>query len=257
MKARYRDKLKSSFNVMPYHQPVEIGPVKVTLVPAGHILGSAQVIIDYKNLRYCYTGDFKLRADDSCQPFEIIPCDVLITETTFAQPEYDHPSEESEFEKLKQFNGFNIIIGAYNLGKAQRLNVLVNKFLPSRRIMVHPESAVYHRIYEQHGVNLGSWHPYQYRLMRNSSNNVLIAPPRALSTYLNQVGVVTTFATGWKKSPFRSHFNFHISDHADWKELLHLVKETGAGKIITVHGNGDMLKSHFSNIKVFSELKEL
>jgi putative mRNA 3-end processing factor len=115
------------------------------------MLGSAQVIIDYDGVRYCYTGDFKLRPDPSCEPFEVVPCDVLITETTFAHPDYSHPTEENEFLKLAAYSHSNIIIGAYNLGKAQRITYLANKLLPGRRIMVHPEAAVFHQVYKQQG----------------------------------------------------------------------------------------------------------
>jgi len=254
MKLRYKERLKSKFNILGYHQPFQMGPVTVRLVPAGHILGSAQVIMDYQGVRYCYTGDFKLRPDASCEPFEVVPCDVLITETTFAHPDYSHPSEENEFLKLAAYSHNNIIIGAYNLGKAQRITLLANKLLAGRRIMVHPEAAVFHRIYEQQGIGLGEWYHYNYRLFNRSRGNILIVPPRALSTYYNQAGMITVFATGWKKSPFRSHFNFHLSDHADWNEILQLVEQTGAKKIMTVHGDGATLLAHLQNSKTQLEL---
>ncbi len=244
MKLRYKDRLKSLFHVTNYREPFQIGGVTITFYPAGHILGSAQIIIDYEGVRYCYTGDFKLRADTSCEPFEVVPCDVLITETTFAHPEYSHPPEEEEFMKLAAYSHLNVVIGAYNLGKAQRVTHLAGKLLEGRRVMVHPEAAVFHRIYEQAGITLGPWQHYNYRLFNRSRGNILIAPPRALSTYLNHVSVVTVFATGWKKSPFRSHFNFHLSDHADWSEILELIEKTGAKRILTVHGDGTTLIDH-------------
>ncbi len=110
--------------------------------------------------------------------------------------------------------------------------------------MVHPEAAVFLRIYEQAGISLGEWQHYNYRLFNRTRGNILIAPPRAMSTYLNHVSVVTVFATGWKKSPFRSHFNFHLSDHADWSEILQLIEKTGATQIMTVHGDGSSLINH-------------
>jgi putative mRNA 3-end processing factor len=248
MKTRYAEKLKSVLNLVPYRQPFQFGSTTITFYPAGHILGSAQIVIDFENVRYCYTGDFKLREDVSCEPFEIVLCDTLITETTFAHPEYAHPPEAVEFEKLDTYKNMNVVIGAYNLGKAQRLTLLLNKFHPDRCIMVHHESAIFHKLYEQAGFNLGGWVHYNYRLFRQTKGNILIVPPRALSTYSATVGVVTTFATGWKTPPFKSHFNFFLSDHADWNEILHLIKATGAKEIITVHGDGNFLKSHLSEV---------
>ncbi|MDQ3051204.1 MAG: MBL fold metallo-hydrolase [Bacteroidota bacterium] len=244
MKMRYKDRLKSSFHTVAYREPFHIGAAVIQFYPAGHILGSAQIIIDYNGKRYCYTGDFKLRPDCSCEPFEVVPCDVLITETTFAHPDYSHPTEEHEFLKLEAYSHVNVVIGAYNLGKAQRITALAGKLLAGRRVMVHPEAAVFHRIYEQAGISLGEWQHYNYRLFNRTRGNILIAPPRAMSTYLNHVSVVTVFATGWKKSPFRSHFNFHLSDHADWSEILQLIEKTGATQIMTVHGDGSSLINH-------------
>jgi putative mRNA 3-end processing factor len=247
MKLRYKDRLKSKFNSVAFRDKFEINGVKIQLFPAGHMLGSAQIVIDHEGVKYCYTGDYKMRADASCEPFEVVPCDVLITETTFADPSYSHPTEEDEMAKLLPYDKTNLVIGAYNLGKAQRLTLLLNQFFPERRIMVHPEAAGYHRFYEQQGISLGKWQHYNYQLFRRTTGNILIAPPRTMSTYLNEARVVTAFATGWKKSPFRSHFNFHLSDHADWQEILNLVKLTGAKKIITVHGDGTALLAHLKH----------
>jgi putative mRNA 3-end processing factor len=245
MQLRYRERLKSVFNVYPYRQSFNIGDITITLLPAGHILGSSQVVIDYNNTRYCYTGDFKLRTDATCEPFETVPCDVLITETTFAQPGYAHPLESDEIKKLEEFEKINIVIGAYSLGKAQSLTKILSANYPARRIMVHPEASGFHRYYEQQGIKLGNWEPYNYQLFKRTTGNILIAPPRVMSTYNRNVGVVTAFATGWKKAPMTAHFPFYVSDHADWEEILLLIKQTGAKTILTVHGDGEQLKKHF------------
>ena len=248
MKARYGEKLKTKFNIVSYNEPFQIDEITITLYPAGHILGSAQIVIDHNNVRYCYTGDFKLRPDSTCEAFEIVKCDVLITETTFANPEYSHPDESSEFNKLKNYPGYNLVIGAYSLGKAQRLTSLLNLYCPERRIMVHHEAIRFHKLYEQSGFKLGDYVPYNYRLFRNSTGNVLVVPPRALSTYSRESRVMTAFATGWKNPPFKGHFMFHLSDHADWNEVLELVKKSEAKEIYTVHGHGSFLKKHLESV---------
>jgi putative mRNA 3-end processing factor len=244
MEARYGDKLRSKFHIIPYNQTFMINDVKIMFVPAGHILGSAQVVMDYNSTRYCYTGDFKVKADESCQGFELVECDVLITETTFADPAYSHPEDDTEISKLLEYNNHNIVIGAYSVGKAQRINKLINKYLPQRSVMVHPETAIYHRVYEDSGMKPGIWTHYNYQKFRSAHSHVLIVPPRVMSTYNSTPGIVTTFATGWLNPPIKSHFKFHISDHADWNDIIWLVEKSGASKVLTVHGDGRVLKQH-------------
>ncbi len=244
MKARYGDKLKSKFHIVPYNQTFELGQVRIKFIPAGHILGSAQIILDYNETRYCYTGDFKIKPDDSCQGFELAECDVLITETTFADPSYSHPEDVDEIEKLHNYKSQNIVIGAYSVGKAQRINKLINRYLPQRNVMVHPETAIYHRVYEDSGMTPGVWTPYSYRKFRSNNCHVLIVPPRVMSSYNSTPGIVTTFATGWINPPIRAHFKFHISDHADWNDIIWLVEKSKARKVLTVHGDGRVLKQH-------------
>lgn len=244
MSVRYGDTMRTRFHLKEYNEVFRIGDAEIRLVPAGHILGSAQVVIDYEGTRYVYTGDFKLRPDRSCAPFETVPCDVLITETTFADPMYAHAPEEEEFSKLERYQDQSLVIGAYVLGKAQRLTLLLNELLPSRKVMVHPDAVPFHHLYEQEGFPLGEWRPYNYREFRRNNDYVLVVPPRALSTWLNDPRVATTFATGWKRSFFRTNFAFCLSDHADWQELLTLVSATSPKHIIPVHGDGSKLMEH-------------
>jgi putative mRNA 3-end processing factor len=244
MQSRYGSRLKSKLQPVSFDTTFEINGVEIHFVPAGHMLGSAQIVLDYLGVRYCYTGDFKLRSDDSCEPCRVVSCDVLVTETTFATPGHIHPDESEEFEKLRQFSNCRIVIGAYNMGKAQRLTLLANRYFPDRPVMVHPEAARFHHIYSEHGFQLGPWEFFEARRFRQLSSAVLIVPPRGLSTYYRSPGTVTAFATGWKKSPFRAHINFHLSDHADWDEVLQMIKGTGAKEIMTVHGEGHHLRNY-------------
>lgn len=249
MIARYGDKLRSRFHVVSYFSEFSIGDVKLHFVPAGHILGSAQVIMDISDHRYCYTGDYKVRPDESCHAFKAVQCDTLITETTFANPETIHPEEHLEISKLGAYRDYNIVIGAYIVGKAQRLNRLINKFMPDREVMVHPEAAVFHRVYEDHGMNPGTWQPYNYQKFRRDKGLILLVPPRALSTFRYTPGVMTTFATGWNNHPIASQFRFHISDHADWHETLWLIENARPKRVFTVHGDGAPLKDHLRKVK--------
>ena len=249
MRARYGDKLKSALNEIPYKDTCTVNGVSVSFYPAGHILGSAQILIEYNGIKFCYTGDYKLNADDSCEAMEPLACDVLITETTFAEPGYSHPCDKSEIEQLDRFRDYSIVIGAYSLGKAQRLTKLINKHLPERNIMMHPDAALFNRVYENSGINLGPWSPYNYRKFKSDGNSVLVVPPRMLSSFHRTPGVVTAFATGWSKPKIWSMHHMRISDHADWNQILHLIEISGAKTVMTVHGSGETLKKHLNESK--------
>src|SRR5690606_19655498 len=133
IKHRYSKQPDSSFIITQFRESMEINGVEIYLLPAGHILGSAQILMIYKDVRYLYTGDYKLQVDDTCETIEIIQADVLITETTFANPTILHPDPETEIEKLKVCE--NIMLGCYSLGKAQRLTALLNQHCPEKEIL--------------------------------------------------------------------------------------------------------------------------
>ena len=124
MGKRYKNSLRSRFIEINYRESFQLNDVMITFYPAGHILGSAQIMMEYDGIRYLYTGDFKLQQDTSCEPLEFVETDYLITETTFANPDYQHPDPQSEIEKLNEITGQNILIGAYSVGKAQRVTQL-------------------------------------------------------------------------------------------------------------------------------------
>ena len=95
--------------------------VAITFFPAGHMLGSAMILMEFLNEKYLYTGDFKLQPDESCEPIELVEADYLITETTFAHPDHVHPDPVMEMSLLNEISDQNILLGAYSVGKAQRL----------------------------------------------------------------------------------------------------------------------------------------
>ncbi|MEY3343083.1 MAG: hypothetical protein RL090_767 [Bacteroidota bacterium] len=255
MEARYGERLKSKMNLIQFDQPFIINGVTISFHAAGHVLGSAQTLMEFDGVKYCYTGDFKTRHDSSCEPFQLRQCDVLITETTFADPSFDHPEELSELEKLREFEQFHWIVGAYSLGKAQRITGLLNAHFPHRKTMVHPEPATFHKVYEKHGFDLGSWHPYDRHELKSQKPVNLVVPPKVLSSFQGTPGMVTMFATGWHKPFIRSNHHIKLSDHADWKEVLNLIRSSGAHTVMAVHGDGQQLKTYLNS--VFKEIKVL
>lgn len=104
--------------------------MKVSFYSAGHILGSAMILMEFEGVRYLYTGDYKLQRDPTCDPIELVNADVLITESTFATPETAHPDPEKEIRKLNE-TPYSVLLGVYSLGKAQRINALINSFVPT------------------------------------------------------------------------------------------------------------------------------
>jgi putative mRNA 3-end processing factor len=241
----HRQKRKSlpEFIVTDFAISFFIKDVKITFYPAGHILGSAQILMEYKSERYLYTGDFKIQPDDSCEKFQFVECDHLITETTFADPTYVHPDPVNELKNLLS-RDTNVIIGAYALGKAQRLTKLISSNYGETNIYIHPNLESYHRIYEEYGYTIWKWKSYRKDDFNDGLKNVCIVPPIYFKKYKPEENVLKVFATGWKKSSYRCDGVLSVSDHADWPGLLELISKSGAKKVYTVHGKGNLLKEH-------------
>lgn len=245
MKHRYKKFAGEAFYIKPYQAVFELNGVKVSFIPAGHILGSAQVLMEYMGVKYLYTGDYKLQPDKTCEPIEFVMADVLITETTFADPGTTHPVAEQEILKLNSTQS-NIMLGAYALGKCQRLISLMNDHCIEKRILLHHSMLPFVKIYEQMGVDLGRHEPYDRKVMKNNQNNMIyLVPPMVFNSYFRAVNVVRAFATGWKHLQNQNGIQLYISDHADWNDILLTVEKVQPSQIWTNHGSGVQLKKHF------------
>ncbi|POY36110.1 exonuclease [Solitalea longa] len=255
MELRFKKNAGKNFQVRDYHQSFMIDDARITFYSAGHILGSAQILVEIDGKRILYTGDFKLDADPTNEPFEFVKADILITETTFASSETAHPNAESEIVKLNKFNN-NIIFGAYALGKAQRITQLINEHCSNLNVLVHYSIAPIHRIYEQYGIDLGKWQLYDRKTMKHSSNSVYIVPPLTFSSYKHSRDVYKVFASGWGNLQEYCDEKLFISDHADWNQILTLIERSEAKEIWTLHGNGHELKQHLKDshaVKILNE----
>lgn len=242
---RYRKFAGEEFNIMDYHKPFNVNGVKVSFIPAGHILGSAMVLMEYQGIKYLYTGDYKLQPDKTCEAVEFVEADVLITETTFADPETQHPVAEQEIMKLNTTTS-NIMLGAYALGKCQRLISLMNDYCTEKRILVHYSMLPFVKIYEQMGVNLGRYEIYDRKVMKNNrANMVYMVPPMVFNSYFKAINVVRIFATGWKHLQSNNGIQLYISDHADWNDIILTIEKVKPKQVWTNHGNGQHLKKHY------------
>lgn len=244
---RYRKFAAGSFSVKPYHTSFNMNDVMVSFVPAGHILGSAMVLMEYLGVRYLYTGDYKLQPDKTCEPIEFVEADVLITETTFADPDTSHPTAEAEILKLNSTQT-NIMLGAYSLGKCQRLISLMNDHCPEKRILLHHSMLPFVKIYEQLGINLGKYEMYNRKVMKhNHTKMVYMVPPMVFKSYFKAINVIRVFATGWKHLQKNHEIQLYISDHADWNDILKTIEQVKPKEVWTNHGNGTQLKYHYEN----------
>ncbi len=246
MRLRYNKNAAKIYNTVPYNLPFNIGNIKITLIPAGHMLGSAQVLMEYEGVKYLYTGDYKLQPDATCEPIEWVKADVLITESTFADPAVVHPDPVEEIKKLNDIK-INILLGAYGLGKSQRLINLINKHAPQKKILVHHRIMPINAIYERMGFTPGKCQIYSRKLMKTQEEFVYIVPPFTFDSYIRATGVKRLFASGWKNLQVNRQDSLFISDHVDWNDILRAVEQTQPTQIWTLHGNGAHLKKHFGN----------
>jgi putative mRNA 3-end processing factor len=168
MQLRYAKNAAKVFNVVPFHQSFVIGSVQVTFIPAGHILGSAQVLMMYEGVEYLYTGDYKLQPDATCETIEWVQADVLITESTFADPNVLHPDPVEEIKKLNDIKT-NIMLGAYGLGKSQRLIRMITEHAPQKTILIHHRIMPLNAVYEKLGYSLGKYQIYGRKLNEESA----------------------------------------------------------------------------------------
>lgn len=241
---RYRERAAGQFRIKNYGESFSLNQVDIKFIPAGHILGSAQVLMTYKGIKYLYTGDYKLQSDSTCEPFEFVHAEVLITETTFADPNTQHPLPAEEILKLSTTSS-NIMLGAYVLGKSQRLIQLISQYCPEKRILVHHSILPFIRIYEQGGVIVGKYELFDKRVIKTNSNIIYMVPPMVFNSNIKTINVVKVFATGWKDLQRTNQIQLYVSDHADWNDILLTIDKVKPEQIWTTHGSGFQLKSYF------------
>lgn len=259
-----------------YGEPVDLGGVRVSLHPAGHILGSAQVRVEGAGRVWIVSGDYKRDGDPTCQPFEVVPCDTFITEATFALPIYRWgPVRETvraiwEWWEANAAAGRASILFCYALGKAQRVLAELTAFT-EREVYTHGAVEPLVEDYRAAGVRMlptrrvveaadeaaddGQAKPRKRRPARESfAGQLILAPPSAAGTpWMRRFGTGrdfdTGFASGWMRVRGirrRRGYDrgFVISDHADWPGLIETVRQTGARRVLATHGYSDVLSRY-------------
>jgi putative mRNA 3-end processing factor len=227
---------------------VMLNGVRVSLHPAGHILGSAQVRVEYGGRVFVVSGDYRTEADRTCTPFEPVRCNVFITESTFGLPIYRWRPQTEVFGEINAWWRENAAVGvtsvlcAYALGKAQRLIAGVDASIGP--ILVHGAVAGLNEEYEAAGIALPDWaYATTDEARRRRDGALVVAPPSVLgSPWLRRFDpVATAFASGWMRVRGMRRRRgiergFVVSDHADWDGLLDAIDATGAACVWATHG---------------------
>jgi len=257
MRTRYYLGDETRENGLKYRQRFDLGNgVTLWFASAGHILGSAQAVIEFEGTRVVAAGDYKRHPDPTCAPFEVIPCDVFITEATFALPVFQHPPLETEVEKLlrslRTLPNRTHIVGVYALGKCQRVMKTLRLAGYEAPFYIHGALKRLTELYESYGQDFGAWelvsdipradkHLFQ--------GKIVLCPPAQINDRWSRrfADPLPTVASGWmqiraRARQKRAEMALVVSDHADWGDLIRTCEETKAGDIWITHGRVEALE---------------
>lgn len=237
---------------MCYGESVIRNGVRISFHPAGHVLGSAQILLEYAGERVIVTGDYKRRSDPTCTPFEVVPCDILITEATFGLPVFHHPDVTEEIEKLLDARDRNpdrcVLVGAYALGKAQRVIAEIRATGDQSPIYLHGAMQNMCALYQSFGADLGDLRAATGANREDMRGAIVIAPPSALNDSWSRrlPQPITAMASGWMRVRQRARqrnveLPLVISDHADWGELTATIADVNPAETWVTHGRTDAL----------------
>ena len=252
-----------------YGEEIVINGVKVSLHPAGHIVGSAQIRMEYKGYVIVFSGDYKVDDDGLSTPFELVRCHEFITESTFGLPIYNwlKPHEYSELmqswvQQNQDYGKTSVFIG-YSLGKAQRI---MKSIEGSGQLFVHSSIAKLNEGMKSVGIVLPEYETLNFQEgVKHTDGEIVIVPPALFdSAMLKKIpNSATAFCSGWMQvrgsRRWRSaDAGFAVSDHADWKGLIDTVKATGAEKVYVTHGQTAVLSKYLNEIGIHAvELKTI
>ncbi len=235
-----------------YGETIRLGEVEVGFVPAGHVLGSAQIVLDWRDERVVVSGDYKRRADPTCAPFQPVACDVFVTEATFALPVFRHPETGDEIDKLLYALHANpdrcVLVGAYALGKAQRVIAELRARGHEQPIYIHGALQRLCDLYAELGIELGELIPATGAAKKDVAGHVVMCPPSALNDRWSRrlPDPITAMASGWMRVRQRARqknveLPLILSDHADWDELTATLTEIAPREVWVTHGREEAL----------------
>lgn len=237
---------------LEYGELFQANGLSLSLHPAGHVLGSSQVRLEGPDATIVVSGDYKRRPDPTCAPFEPIPCDVFVTEATFALPVFRHPDDRGEIQRalaaLAAQPDRCLLVGAYALGKAQRVIALMRELGHGETIYLHGALMRLTELYQRLGVDLGDVRPATGISKEELKGKVVMCPPSALNDRWTRrlPEPITAFASGWMRIRNRAKQKgveqpIILSDHADWDELTSTIRQIAPREVWVTHGRDDAL----------------
>ena len=252
MRERYGERAGDHLQPLAFGETLEFDGVGLRFAPAGHVLGSAQAVLEWRGSRVVVSGDYKRRPDPTCAAFEVVPCDVFITEATFGLPVFRHPDDGEEIGKLlaarRAFPERALLVGAYALGKAQRVLALLRRAGYDRPVYLHGALERLTALYEAQGVSLGRLEPVAGKDKSELAGEIVMAPPSALADRWSRrlPEPLTAMASGWMRVRARARqrgaeLPLIISDHADWDELTRTLEDVAAPEVWVTHGSEEAL----------------
>lgn len=254
MALRYGETHAVTTQVAAISEKLSIGDATVSFHPAGHVLGSAQIAVEHKGMRIVASGDYKRGNDPTCSSFEPVDCDVFITEATFALPVFRHPDDRGEIQKLltsvEQFPERAHLVGAYALGKAQRVIALIREAGYDKPIFIHGAMQKLCDYYQSRGIDLGILSPATLETGKkgNFAGAIVVGPPSAFADKWARrfPDPISAFASGWMQVRQRAkqrgvELPLILSDHCDWDGLLDTIREISPQEVWITHGREDAL----------------
>jgi putative mRNA 3-end processing factor len=252
MALRCGEGFAASIQAVAYGEKLKLGNIDVSFHPAGHVLGSAQIRLAAPGQVIVVSGDYKRELDPTCAPFEPLACDTFISEATFGLPVFRHSQSMAEIDKLLAsralFPERAHLVGAYALGKAQRVIALLRQAGYDRPIYLHGAMEKITTFYRSEGIDLGETCKVTAADRPHLGGEIVICPPTALQDLWSRKfpDPVAAFASGWMRVRARARqrgveLPLVISDHADWDGLCQTVRDTGCSRLLVTHGEADAL----------------
>ncbi|WP_442981084.1 ligase-associated DNA damage response exonuclease [Rhizobium sp. SL42] len=254
MAIRYGEDFCGSAQSAEYGETISHNGVSMRFHPAGHVLGSAQIEIEHNGTRIVVSGDYKRSPDPTCAAFVPVPCDVFITEATFGLPVFHHPDPQVEILKLiaslNQFPERSHLVGAYALGKAQRVISLIRRAGYEKPIYIHGALTKLCDYYRAEGIDLGDLRPATTVQTKSGAfkGAVVVGPPSAFNDRWARrfEDPLSIFASGWMMVRQRAkqrgvELPLVISDHCDWPELISTITDIAPQQVWVTHGREEAL----------------